>query len=346
MRFYTGQHRYYCGIDLHARSMYVCILSQAGKTVVHRKIPSQAEPFLRLIKPYRRDIVIAAECMFCWYWLSNLCAQEGLPFVLGHAFYMKAVHGGKTKNDKVDSEKIAKLLRGGNLPMAYVYPERMRATRDLLRRRQRFVRRRGGFLSHIKNSISQYNLPPYQGRLDKASHRVDLLEHFVDDEDLQLSVAVDAMLLDAHDETINELELHLESRAKIHDASSLYLLRTIPGIGKILSLTILYEIHDISRFPSVGQFLSYSRLVPGCHESAGKRKGSPGRKMGNVYLKWAFSEAAALFIRYNPPGIFRRLERKGGKGKAMTLLSIKLGRAVYFMLRRRQPFDLERFAAA
>ncbi len=344
MRFYTKQHRYYCGIDLHARSMYVCVLDQAGEKVVHRKIPSTPAALLRLLKPYRPDVVIAVECMFCWYWVADLCAEEELPFVLGHAFYMKAIHGGKVKNDRIDSYKIAALLRGGNLPMAYVYPCEMRATRDLLRRRMRFVRKRAGLLSHIQNTITQYNLPPYEERIDQARNRVGLLEHF-EDEDVQMSVAANMAMLDTYDETINELELYLESRAKVHDASTFYLLRTTPGIGKILSLTILYEIHDISRFPGVGNFLSYGRLVAGIHESAGKKKGSRGRKMGNVYLKWAFSEAAALYLRGNLPGqkFFRRLERKHGKGKAMTLLSIKLGRAAYFMLRRREPFDAKRF---
>ena len=344
MQFYTKQHRYYCGIDLHARSMYVCVLDQAGETVVHRKIPSKPAPLLRLLKPYRRDVAIAVECMFCWYWVSDLCAEEGLPFVLGHAFYMKAIHGGKSKNDRIDSYKIAALLRGGNLPMAYVYPSKMRATRDLLRRRMRFVRKRAGLLSHIQNTITQYNLPPFEERIDKARNRAGLLEHF-EDEDVQMSVAANMAMLDTYDETISELELYLESRAKVHDASTYYLLRTIPGIGKILSLTILYEIHEISRFPNVGNFLSYGRLVAGTHESAGKKKGSRGRKMGNVYLKWAFSEAAALYLRCNSPGqkLFQRLEKKHGKGKAMTLLSIKLGRAVYFMLLRREPFDAKRF---
>ena len=157
MRFYTKQHRYYCGIDLHARSMYVCVLDQAGEKVVHRKIPSKPAHLLRLLKPYRRDVVVAVECMFCWYWVADLCAQEGIPFVLGHAFYMKAIHGTKSKNDRIDSYKIAALLRGGNLPMAYVYPSEMRATRDLLRRRMRFVRKRAGVLSHIQNTITQYN---------------------------------------------------------------------------------------------------------------------------------------------------------------------------------------------
>lgn len=347
MRFYTNEHRFYCGIDLHGRSMYACVLDKAGETVAHQKLPCRPGPLLRLLKPYRRDLVVAAECMFCWYWLADLCAEEKIPFVLGHAYYMKAIHGGKTKNDKIDSYKIAALLRGGNLPMAYVYPRDMRTTRDLLRRRMRFVRKRAGIFAHIKNTITQYNLPPYEERIDQARHRNGLLEHF-EDEDLQMAVAANMALVDTLDENIDAIELHIEARAKTHDASTFFLLRTIPGVGKILAMTMLYEIHDIARFPTVGQFLSYGRLVAGCHESAGKKSGGvKGRKMGNVFIKWAFSEASALYLR-NASGkkLFRRLERKHGKGKAMTLLSIKLARAVYFMLKRHVPFDPERFATA
>src|SRR5678816_1072081 len=139
MRFYTQQHQFYCGIDLHARTMYVCILNRDGEIVVHRNLPTNPEVLLKTIAPYREDIVIAVECMFTWYWLADLCAQEGLPFVLGHALYMKAIHGGKAKNDKIDAHKIAVLLLGGMLPMAYVYPPEMRATRDLLRRRMHLM---------------------------------------------------------------------------------------------------------------------------------------------------------------------------------------------------------------
>jgi transposase len=121
MRFYTGQHRYYCSIDLHARTMYVCILEhETGEVVVHRNVRCQPSLFLEAIAPYRDDLVIAAECIFCWYWLADLCMRENIPFVLGHALYMKAIHGGKAKNDRIDSRKIAVLLRGGAIPMAYV----------------------------------------------------------------------------------------------------------------------------------------------------------------------------------------------------------------------------------
>ena len=141
MRFYTQQHAHYCGIDLHARSMYVCILDKNGNVRVHKKLPCERDQLLRTLKPYRRDLVVAVECVFCWYWVADLCAEEGIKLVLGHALYMKAIHAGKSKNDRVDSFKIASLLRGGNLPFGYVYPRQMRATRDLMRRR---IERSGG----------------------------------------------------------------------------------------------------------------------------------------------------------------------------------------------------------
>src|SRR5262249_4815497 len=106
-----------------------------------------------------------------WYWLADLCAQEQIPFVLGHALYMKAIHGGKAKNDKIDSQKIAVLLRGGMLPQAYVYPAEMRATRDLLRRRLHLTRKRAELLAHIQNTNSQYNLPEIGKKIAyKANH--------------------------------------------------------------------------------------------------------------------------------------------------------------------------------
>src|ERR671931_697388 len=165
MRFYTQQHQFYCGIDLHARTMYVCILNHDGEIVVHPNMPTSPEALLKTIAPYREQIVIAVECIFTWYWLADLCAREGIPFVLGHALYMKAIHGGKAKTDKIDAHKIAVLLRGGMLPQAYVYPKGMRETRDLLRRRTYLARRRAEALAHLVNTNSQYNHPPRAKKL-------------------------------------------------------------------------------------------------------------------------------------------------------------------------------------
>ena len=107
MRFYTRQHRHYCGIDLDVKTMYVCILDGAGEVLVHRNVPSTPEALLATVAPYREDLVVAAECMFTWYWLADVCAAEGIPFVLGHALAMKAIHGGKAKTAAIDSRKLA-----------------------------------------------------------------------------------------------------------------------------------------------------------------------------------------------------------------------------------------------
>ena len=152
MRFCNHQHQYYCGIDLHVKTMYVCILDATGQVLVHRNVPSTPEAFLDTMAPYREDLVVAAECMLTWYWVADLCAAEDIPFVLGHALAMKAIHGGNAKNDKIDSQKITALLRGGLLPQAYVYPAAMRSTRDVLRRRLHFVRKRGHLFTHIQNT--------------------------------------------------------------------------------------------------------------------------------------------------------------------------------------------------
>jgi transposase len=344
VRFYTKQHQFYCGIDLHAHSMYLCILDRDGEIVLHRNMQAAPEPFLKAIAPYREDLIVCVECIFTWYWLADLCAQAGISFVLGHALYMKAIHGGKAKNDKIDSHKIAVLLRGGMLPQAYVYPANMRATRDLLQRRMYLTRKRAELLAHIQNTNSQYNLPEIGKKLAYKANRDGVAERFPDPA-VQKSMAVDLALLGYDDPLLNDLEWHIVKAAKQHDANTLYLLQTVPGIGKILSLVLLYEIHDIQRFPSVQDFVSYCRLVKCAKESAGKRYGIAGAKMGNAYLKWAFSEAAVLFLRYNPAGqkYLTRLEKKHGQGKALTLLAQKLGRAVYDMLKRQQAFDVHKF---
>lgn len=344
MRFYTKQHLFYCGVDLHTRSMYVCILNQHGEVVFHRNMRADPQSFLDAIQPYHQDIVVCAECTFSWYWLADLCQSESIPFVLGHALYMKAIHGGKAKNDRIDSHKIAALLKAGLIPQAYVYPQEMRATRDLLRRRNYLVRRRTDLLAHIQNTNSQYNLPAFGKKIVHRIHRVGVAEQFADT-NVSMSISADLELIDHYECLLNAIELHVLRNAKRHDPHALYLLQTIPGIGKILSLVIIYEVHDISRFPTVGDFASYARLVACAKESAGKRYGTSGRKIGNMHLKWAFSEAAVLFLRCNPRGLKykKRLEQRYGKSKALSILAHRLGRATYFMLTRQQAFDMKRF---
>ena len=298
----------------------------------------------RRVAPYRDGLVVAVECIFTWYWLADLCAQQGIPFVLEHALYMKAIHGGKAKNDKIDSQKIAALLRGGMLPQAYVYPAQMRATRDLLRRRTHLMRKRAELLTHVQNTNSQYNLPEIGKKIAYKANREGVAERF-EDASAQKTIEVDLALITYYDELLKDLELYILKTAKHHDLHTLYLLQTVPSIGKILSLVLLYEIHQIDRFPSVQEFASYCRLVKCSKASGGKRLGTSGSKIGNAHLKWAFSEAATLFLRNNEAGqkYLARLEKKHDKGKALSILAHKLARAIYYMLKRKVAFDMDIF---
>ena len=155
MKHYQKEHKYYCGIDLHAKSLYICILDCKGKKRVHRNVKANPQSLFKAIEKYLDDLVIAVECMFTWYWISDFCEEHNIQFVLGHALYMKLINGGKAKNDKIDSFKIASLLRGGLMPMAFVYPKEMRSTRDLLRRRNHLMRRRAELSAHVKNMRSE-----------------------------------------------------------------------------------------------------------------------------------------------------------------------------------------------
>jgi transposase len=346
MRFYTAAHRFYCGVDLHARTTYLCILDADGQVVFDKNLPATAQAFLQAIAPFRDGLVVAVECLFCWYWLADLCAREQIAFVLGHALYLRAIHGGKSKNDQIDAGKIARLLRGGALPQAYVYPAGMRETRDLLRRRQYLVQKRAETIAHIQNTNSQYNHPPFGKKLGYAANReeLDIADRFTDPS-VQKTIAIDLSLIDHYDALLGDVELYLTRTAKVDDPQAYFRLQTIGGIGKILALVLLYEIHDIRRFADVGHFLSYARLVRCTHDSAGKKKGSGGKKIGNPHLRWALAEAACLFLRRSERAKkwMQRQEKKRGKAKALGVLAAKLGRAVYHVLTKKVAFDEQRF---
>jgi transposase len=230
------------------------------------------------------------------------------------------------------------------LPQAYVYPAEMRATRDRLRRLLHLTRKRAELLAHIQHTNSQYNLPEIGKKLAYKANRDGVVERFSDPA-VQKSVEVDLALIGSYDQLLSDVELTIVQTAKQHDAHTLYRLQSVPGIGKILRLVLLYEIHEMSRFPRVQDVVSYCRLVKCAQESAGKRSGTSGAKIGNAYLKWAFSEAAVLFLRNNPVGqkYLARLEKKHGKGKALTVLAHKLARAVYDILRRDTVFAMNKF---
>jgi transposase len=178
------------------------------------------------------------------------------------------------------------------------------------------------------------------GRIAKPQNRRGLIERF-DRACVQKNSAVDRALVDVYDPRLAELGRYIEQTAHSHDPASLALLRPTPGVGKILALVLLYEVEAIARFPRGQEFVSYSRLVKSARESHGKRQGTSGKTIGNARLKWASSEAAGLFLKHNAPAhkYLAKLATQHGKGKALSILAHKLGRAVYCMRKHHVAFD-------
>jgi transposase len=348
MKYYTSTTEFNCGIDLHAHQMYVCVMDRTGKKLVHTNVKNNDfNFFLKLVAPYRHDLTVCCECMFGWYWLADACAAAGLTFVLAHALYVKAIHGGKNKNDRIDSEKLTHLLRSNLIPPAYVYPAAKRPLRALLRQRLSFVWERSKLLARVQSQQLAYNRPTLT-----ASNR-DRWEQALRDQEpdpiRQLAHQNNLALIRHFDVQITAVESQLQKLTKAHAGRDYTLLQTVAGIGEHLGLTLLYEIGDIERFPSVKDFLSYCRLVKGTVASAGKIKGLRGAKLGNPYLRWAFGEAAIIAKRDHAliGPLYQRLEARmnGNKFKANTVLAIKLARSVYFMLKNHTVFDPQRLAA-
>jgi transposase len=346
MRYFQppADTRFYAGIDLHARSLFLTILDRDGHARFARNLPAQPEPFLRAVAPFQDGLVVACECMHCWYWLADTCRDHAIAFVLGHAWAMRAIHGSKTKCDRHDAEAIARLLKGGNFPLAYAYPKERRGLRDLLRARLRLVRQRAELYGHVHTARRQANLPPVSSDVKYKSKRgtitADIADPFV-----RRRVETHLALLEPLDTTIRRLEAEIQDAAQQLLPTELVVLQTTPGVGPVLSLTILLEIDTIERFDSRQQFCSYARLCGAVQESAGKRVGAGNRKAGNAWLKWAFSEAAVLSAQKDDRihGLLQRLASKLGKAKALSALAHKLGRAFYHMLHTKEVFDVQRF---
>jgi transposase len=288
--------------------------------------------------------------MFGWYWLADACQDAQIHFVLAHALYLKAIHGGKNKNDRIDSEKIAHLLRTNLIPPAYVYPADKRPLRALLRQRLLYVWRRSELLARIQSHQLAYNRPLIRQTRPNRDPWEERLLAQEDNPIRQLALQNDLALIRHYDTQITALEEQLQKLTKAAAWRDYTLLQTVPGIGEHLGLTLLYEIGDIARFPTVKDFVSYCRLVKGTVASAGKIKGLRGAKLGNAYLRWAFGEAAVIAKRDHATigPLAQRLEAKmnGNKFKANTVLAIKLARAVYFMLKNKTVFDPDRLVAA
>lgn len=333
---------FYGGIDLHAKNSQACIIDKGGVKIKEKKLRNELPVILEFLEPFGKETKIAIESTINWYWIVDGLMEEGYEVRLAHSLGLKLITDAKVKTDRRDAYKLANLLRLDALPSAYIYPKETRPLRDLLRRRADLVVQRAKCYLSLRMQFLQYNT----NTMSQSA-----LKRF-DDEDLsvmeipqvvKMHGALTLKRIELLTEQIDEIEKYLES-VTIADPRFEFLTR-ITGIGRVLGLTIYYEIGDIERFTNVRHFSSYCRLVPGTHQSSDTVKRGKGSKQGNVYLKWAFTQAAMFAAIYDKDIRAyrdRRASKQNGKNmKANAILAHKLGMAVFNVLKDGVPFKKE-----
>jgi transposase len=332
----------YCGIDLHSRDCWLAILDERLKVVHEIKVGNDLEALLQILEPYREDLEgIAVESTYNWYWLVDGLSEAGFRLHLVNTWAVKQWEGLKYTDDRHDARWLAHLLALGILPEGWISPKNERSVRDLLRRRAFLVRKRTSFLLAMRGA--------FECRTGRRTTSNDLKQWTAEEIESDLNDGIEALgitcLLEpmkAVDDQIRILEKEALIRARLRDEFAPLL--TVWGIGKVLGLTIMYEVGEIGRFRKVGNFASYCRLVKSTRLSAGKRKGSGNARNGNPYLSWAFSEAAHFAVRYHPDAkkCFQRKRSKTNGIVAIRTVAHKLARAAYYVMKDQVAFDPEK----
>jgi transposase len=327
-------------MDLHSNNIQLGILDQKDTRIFQKRLPNQPDVILAELEPFRPEIVsIAIESTFNWYWIVDCLTAVGYTVHLANPAAMQQYNGMKFLDDKHDAFWLARMDKFGILPQGYIYPKEVRPIRDLLRKRGHLVNLRTSLINSLQGIISRncgFSLNGNKIKQMTENHVAPLL---AENEDLALSGEVSKESIDFLSCQITRIEKICQDRMKINPQYTGLL--TMPGIGKILALTISLETGPIERFETVGAYASYCRKVPTIWLSNKKQKGKGNSKNGNRYLSWAFAEAAEYARRYNDQArtFFNRKSAKTRSAVAYAALAHKLARAAYYIMRDKVEFD-------
>jgi len=330
----------YGAIDLHSNNNVTVLIDEQDRVVYEKRLPNDLSLIAQQLSAYQGSLEgVVVESTYNWYWLVDGLMDRGHTVHLANTSAIQQYEGLKHTDDSSDARWLAHLLRLGVLPQGYIYPKDERAVRDLLRKRGQLVRQRTANLLSIQNLLTRNTGNSINSNRIKTldANRVDEL---LTNPDLALAVKANLAVMQCADEQIDRLERTVTNRIKLREEFSL--LKTVPGIGLILGLTIMLETGDIGRFADVGNYASYCRCVGSQKLSNGKKKGKGNTKNGNKYLSWAFIEAANFAIRYcaRIKSFYQRKKAKSHGVIALKAVAHKLCRACYYIMKNRVAFDV------
>ena len=332
----------YSGIDLHSNNSVVVVTDEADRVLVQKRLPNDLPTILAVLEPHREALAgVVVESTYNWYWLVDGLEDAGYRVHLANTAAIKRYEGLKHSGDETDAAYLAHLLRLGILRTAHIYPREQRAVRDLARKRLQLVRSRTQHVLAVENIVARETAAHLNGNAVKRLTVEDVLALGLRT-DVDLAVQSNVAVIQALNAQIDKLETRLQER--VRPCPEYALLTSAPGIGQTLATTILLEAGAIERFREVGHFASYARCVDSVQLSNGKKKGEGNRKSGNIYLAWAFVEAAHFARRYcaEAKRFFEKKRAKTNNAVATKALAHKLARACYHMLKDKQPFDVKR----
>lgn len=334
--------KFYAGIDLHSNNLVLVILDSNDKVIYSKRLPNDVQSILGVLAMYKEQIeAVAIESTYNWYWLVDALQAEGYEVRLVNTAAVVVYDGLKYSGDKSDARHLAHLLRLGLLPCGYIYPKEPRALRDLARKRAQLVRQRTTQLLSIKNLLARNCGQDTSSAVIKKWTEEQITQlPFLPEQ--RMAIKANWAVMQALEQQIDVVESELLRQLKPN--KEFQLLKTMSGVGDILSMTIYLETGDIGRFDSCGQFASYARMVDSKRESNSKKKGEGNRKCGNRYLCWAFMEASHFAIASNEDirRFYQRKCSKSPKVVAMKAVAHKLARASYNMLKDGVEFDVKR----
>jgi len=332
----------YAGIDLHSSNNYIGIINEQDQRLYGKRIPNELDRVLMALEPFKKELSgVVVESTYNWYWLVDGLKDNGYKLHLANPAAIKQYEGLKHTDDKWDSFWLAHMLRLGILPEGYIYPKEGRPLRDLLRRRLLLVKQKTTHILSLQSMINRNLGVRMSGNAIKKLKEADAEELF-NQTHLLLTAKSSISVIRFLKEKISIIEKEALALLKPHHGFNY--LQTIPGIGNILGLTIMLEVGDIDRFPTVGDYSSYCRCVKSERFSNGKKKGNGNRKNGNKYLAWAYVEAANFAIRYCPHAqkFYQRKKAKINGIVGIKALSNKLARASYYIIRDQVPYDAKK----
>lgn len=332
----------FAGIDLHSNNLMIGIVDQDGRRLKHQKLECDLRQVVKFLKPFKsRFKSLAVESTYNWYWLVDGLRALSYPVVLANPAQIEQYSGIKHANDKSDAFFLAELQRLGILPTGHIYDPVLRPVRDLLRRRLGLVHQRTTLMLSFK---SLYTRTTGQAMSLNRLKNMELEETktLYDHPANCLIARVQKEHIEQLDQSIEQIEKTVLKSAR--ELPCYKKLNTLPGIGRILGMTITMEVGEIERFKAQGNLASYCRTVDSKRMSNGRKKGDNNGKCGNKYLAWAFVEAANFAKRYDEQcrKWFDRKAAKTGTVIATKALACKLAKAAWHVMARDTDYDPKR----